>query len=181
MTTLDGIPLFKGEAMLLSWGDTSSRGKTVTFALHEDDCGTSHPFRDLGTGKHGQRFQIVAVPITDEGEPVSPGSSGRDAPGSGAQSATPTPLKAGGDPGESKRERTLPELVGWRCNSTDFQNWLLWNEQQFNGEDTADVVRRICGVKSRKQVLPGTEAATKWLALETRFLEDTGRLAERRR
>lgn len=67
---MDAIPLFKGEAMLLSWGDTSSRGKTVTFALHEDDCGQTHPFRDLGTGKHGQRFQIVAVPIDDDGEPL---------------------------------------------------------------------------------------------------------------
>lgn len=68
----DAIPLFQGEAMLLSWSDTSTRGKTVTFALHHDECGDVHPFRGLGTGKSGQRFALVAVPITDDGEPNPP-------------------------------------------------------------------------------------------------------------
>ncbi len=179
MTTLDGIPLFKGEAMLLSWGDTSSRGKTVTFALHEDDCGTSHPFRDLGTGKHGQRFQIVAVPIADEGEPVSPGTV-HAVHGVAAEGNPPLPSTV---PGESKRERTLPEKVGMRCADPAFQVWI---ERQTGRADIGEMeaaawVRKECVVESRKAILPGTEAAALWLALETRFLEDTRQMAERRR
>jgi hypothetical protein len=118
------IPLFKGEAMLLSWGDTSSRGKTVTFALHEDDCGESHPFRDLGTGKHGQRFALVAVPITDD-ERVSPGALDQAVP-IAASSDTPANPKSGGVPGETKggwyalKPSARAALL---CKEVMFQHW----------------------------------------------------------
>ncbi len=178
MTTLDGIPLFKGEAMLLSWGDTSSRGKTVTFALHEDDCGASHPFRDLGTGKHGQRFQIVAVPITDEGEPVSPGSGSA---GHGVPAVDQAP-RSTPEPGGAKRERTLPEKVGMRCCDKRFQEWLYSKGRVTGNEhDAAQWVRHECGVKSRKEILPGTEAGDRWWKLETQYLVETNQIAEERR
>lgn len=187
MTTLDGIPLFKGEAMLLSWGDTSSRGKTVTFALHEDDCGTSHPFRDLGTGRHGQRFQIVAVPITDDGNPIPPGATTGAAIGSAAADHPPPPERSAA-PGGAKRERTLPEKVGMRCNEWAFQDWAAkqsgfdkWAFGQSAELQVAAWVRYRCGVPSRKQILPGTSAEARWLALETSYLSETGQIAERRR
>jgi len=187
MTALDGIPLFKGEAMLLSWGDTSSRGKTVTFALHPDECGAVHPFRDLGTGKHGQRFQLVAVPITDDGEPLSPEASSTEPASDGVAadaSGAPPQKQPGAASGGAKRVKTLPEIVGMRCNDPAFQEWaknMAGRVGVFDAEDAAVFVRRQCRVDSRKEILPGTPAAAMWLALETDYLADTGQIAERRR
>lgn len=191
MTTLDGIPLFKGEAMLLSWGDTSSRGKTVTFALHEDDCGTSHPFRDLGTGRHGQRFQIVAVPITDEGEPIPPGATTGAAIGSAAADHPPPPERSAIAPGGAKRkfsELPLPQQVALRCQDERFQDWASrhpdFKHVAFGPtatDQTAAWVRHRCGNQSRALILPGTVAAQQWGEIETGYLQFTGQVAEERR
>lgn len=182
MTTLDGIPLFKGRVQLLRWLDSSSAGKTVTFALDIDSAPDSHPFKGLGTGKYGQEFMLVAVPITVGGEPIPPGATTEAAIWSAAADHPPPPERSAA-PGGAKRERTLPEKVGMRCNEGPFRVWI---ERQTGRDDIGELeaaawVRRECGVESRKHIIPGTEAAKKWLALETRFLEDTGQMAERRR
>ena len=181
MTTLDGIPLFKGKVQLLRWLDSSSAGKTVTFALDIDSAPDSHPFKGLGTGKYGQEFMLVAVPITDEGEPIPPGATTEAAIGSAAADHPPPPERSAA-PGGAKREKTLPEKVGMRCNDPAFAAWV--GETRTGSADAdvvADWVRFKCGVNSRKEILPGTLAAEKWLALETAFLESTGQMAERRR
>lgn len=85
-------------------------------------------------------------------------------------------------PGESKRERTLPEKVGMRCNDKRFQEWLYSKGRVTGDADGAAYwVRSECGVKSRSEILPGTEAAAAWLKLETQYLSETGQFAERRR
>lgn len=63
--------VYSGEGLLLNWGDTSSRGRTVTFELPQDD--ESHPFRDMAirSGKQaGQRLMLAVVQISDQEEPV---------------------------------------------------------------------------------------------------------------
>lgn len=110
---------------------------------------------------------------------VSPGSV-RAVHGVAAEGNPPPPSTV---PGESKRERTLPEKVGMRCADPAFQVWI---ERQTGRADIGEMeaaawVRKECVVESRKAILPGTEAAALWLALETRFLEDTRQMAERRR
>lgn len=63
--------VFAGEAILLNWGDTSSRGRTVTLKLPED--ADTHPFRDFAITegkKAGQRFQVVFVQVGDDELPV---------------------------------------------------------------------------------------------------------------
>lgn len=136
------IPLFQGEAMLLSWGDTSSRGKTVTFALHPDECGDAHPFRDLGTGKHGQRFKIVAVPIDDEDQPLSSGASNVEPAaeqGAVGDKRMPPPPRVA--PGETKG--------GWYAlkpsarasilvKDDDFQNWVSHQSPFSTGGPSVD-------------------------------------------
>lgn len=62
---------FEGEVMLLQWAESSTRGRTVTFLLNEDD--ESHPFREFSikSGKRaGQRFMAVLVEIDDQEQPV---------------------------------------------------------------------------------------------------------------
>lgn len=93
----------------------------------------------------------------------------------------PPPSERSAAPGGTKRERTLPEKVGMRCNDPVFAAWV--GETRTGSADAdavADWVRFKCGVNSRKEILPGTLAAEKWLALETAFLESAGQMAERR-
>jgi hypothetical protein len=57
--------------MLLSWAESSSRGRTVTFMLPEDE--ETHPFKDFSMkqGKRaGQRFMAVLVQIGDDEQVV---------------------------------------------------------------------------------------------------------------
>jgi len=114
-----------------------------------------------------------------------PGTNGSAATqASAAQEGTPTPSKPS-VPGGAKRERTLPEKVGMRCAEKRFQEWLVesgcavsWASE----EQAAFYVRSVCGVKSRKEIVPENVVAAKaWRDLETRFLEDTGQFPERRR
>lgn len=58
--------------MLLQWSETSTRGRTITLLLPEDEDG--HPFKDYSfkSGKRsGQRFMVVFVALTDDEQPES--------------------------------------------------------------------------------------------------------------
>ena len=70
---LHGTPTFQGEAMLLGWAENNRDGMTVRLALDASDE-NGHPFKGLGTGKHGQRFMVVCVPVDDDTpqEPAKP-------------------------------------------------------------------------------------------------------------
>lgn len=73
-------PFWSGETLLLGWGETSTRGRTVTLLLPEDD--EQHPFRDLAVkqGKRsGQRMMAVFVLLGDDEQPVEPRLSQRAA------------------------------------------------------------------------------------------------------
>ena len=61
-------PLYSGEAILLSWGESHRDGRVVRFKIEEDG---THPFKGLDTGvERGQRFMLVAVPIQNDGGPA---------------------------------------------------------------------------------------------------------------
>jgi hypothetical protein len=69
--TTEKLVCFNDEAMLLAWGDSSTRGRTVTFLLSDD--GDEHPFRHftIKSGKRaGQRFRMVLVQVDDDERPV---------------------------------------------------------------------------------------------------------------
>lgn len=69
--TTDAIIEYQGEVQLLSWSDTSTRGRTITLQLPPE--GDAHPFADSRV-KHGktagQRYAIVMVRIGDDERPV---------------------------------------------------------------------------------------------------------------
>lgn len=65
---------FTGDVQLLGWGDTSTRGRTITLQL--DGEGLSHPFRGVGIksgSAHGQMFKMVLVAIDENGQPIEIG------------------------------------------------------------------------------------------------------------
>lgn len=176
---MSAIPLFKGEAMLLSWSDSSARGKTVTFALHPAECPDSHPFRGLGTGKSGQRFALVAVPVTDEeGDAVERLVADETA-------ALPAPVEpAPASPVEKERRpfSSLPlsTQIALKCQDRAFQAWIMGIEgmEICDKEAAAGWVRAQCHVESRREITPGSEAATLWSKILTDFERDTNRMAE---
>jgi len=64
---------WQGEAMLLQWAESSTRGRTITLLLPEDE--DTHPFRDytFKSGKRtGQRFMCVFVALGDDDQPEAP-------------------------------------------------------------------------------------------------------------
>ena len=89
----------------------------------------------------------------------------------------PEPVK--GEPSErAKRkwhELSLPEQIGIRCNDPRFHQFLGGHMEP---DTAADIVRSRCGVASRRDIQPGTEAANRWQVLETDYLKATGQIAE---
>jgi len=111
----------------------------------------------------------------------SPEALDREAQGRAVNAGTPASQASVASGETVKRQRTLPELVGMRCNDGHFITWLLDCGYVEGPDDSpAIIVRRECGVASRSEILPGTEAAERWNKLETQYLMKTGRMAEPR-
>ena len=71
MNTDNPIIAFQGEVQLMGWGETNTRGRTITLQLGEE--GDGHPFSTAITRqgkKAGQRYAIVMVEIGDDEKPV---------------------------------------------------------------------------------------------------------------
>jgi hypothetical protein len=71
MNESDPIIAFQGEVQLLGWGETNTRGRTITLQL--DNSSEGHPFSTAVTKsgkKSGTRYQIVMVEIGDDERPV---------------------------------------------------------------------------------------------------------------
>lgn len=144
------VPLFSGEAMLLSWGDTSSRGKTVTFALDIDSAPDGHPFKGLGTGKYGQKFRLVAVPIDDSGEPVPPEAKATQ----GSVAKADPPSAASGGTKKTWYEQRPSQRAGILCNDPGFWQWIDDQADDFeivSPHDAATWLRVETGVSTRRE------------------------------
>jgi hypothetical protein len=57
-------------------------------------------------------------------------------------------------------ELTFSQQAGIRSEDVAFQLWLSPKSEP--GEDCADVIRRMCGVTSRSQIIKGTQAGDRW-------------------
>lgn len=101
--------------------------------------------------------------------------------GAGVSDGAPASEKSERATGETKKEYTLANRVGMTCNDPNFREWLYRAHGVGGDQGVADFVRGACGVESRKDILPGTVAATKWHALTLDYEQATGRMAEERR
>jgi hypothetical protein len=155
-------PIYKGEAMLLRWSDNSTNGRTVTFTIEDGpDATKEHPFKGLSTGKGGQRFAIVAVPL---GEAEHPNFE------------QPKAERAK----QSWDSMSRAQQAGILCNDDGFQSWLGVRPQAGADEIVADYVRARCGVDSRAKLNTDEKAAAKWDALVSKYRTATGQVAEQR-
>lgn len=68
---------------------------------------------------------------------------------------------------------TLAQRVAIKCQDADFRRFLAIGWDGVAVLDVASAaadVRDICGVSSRSEIVPGSEAARKWEALEAHYI-----------
>lgn len=70
---------------------------------------------------------------------------------------------------------TLAQRVAIKCQDADFRRFLLVtrgpsNAAEISTSAAAEYVREQCGVSSRSEIVPGSEAARKWEALEAEYI-----------
>lgn len=59
----------------------------------------------------------------------------------------------------------MPAQAGIRSEDLDFQIWISKLPAGREGENAADAIRIYCGVGSRSEILPGTQAGNRWIEL----------------
>lgn len=138
-------PTFQGEVQLRRWSESSTQGVQVTFALADSD--------ELGPLKikSGKRFACVLVEIGDDEKPV------QYPPGAVV-------------PADKSMTPTVGPLAYWlvmRCKEPEFWAWLNYegwpsNVDVTSSEMAGDVVKKILGVESRKDVDSDPEAETRF-------------------
>lgn len=134
----------------------------VRFTITSDDLNDSLKSSPLGT-----RYQIALVEVGDDELPVTGTTNISDLK---ADSSTCGDEDSDGgftqavNKSATKRKTTLPEYVGIFCNDEKFQKFIS-DIFKFGGggeEGAKSCVRSYCGVKSRKEILPGTPAQKIW-------------------
>ncbi len=154
----NGTPTFQGEVYLLGWSENNRDGMTVRLALDATDE-SGHPFKGLGTGKHGQRFMAVIVPVTDDPAPLWQGDGGHPETSSsgGVGSGSMEPEAQAPKFHEKRRS----QQAGALCADPRFQAFMGADNQA----DAAVLVRQHCGVESRADLDENERAACKWSLL----------------
>jgi len=120
----------------------SRDGDVISFALHPDED-TEH----LSLPKVGTRFGAVIVQLADDDRPV-----------------------------EKRKPHPLVQRAGILCNDPQFQAFILsgwpldWGATDGSFvERAAHVLRMVCGIQSRKELVANHEAAAAFEDLYDRF------------
>jgi hypothetical protein len=96
-----------------------------------------------------------AVPLGDQGKAAGEANTSA---GSDPAPAAPKPPRAP----RKWEDMPMPEQVGVRCQDQKFWRYLGVT----GGAESADKVRNMCVVQSRKKILPGTAAGQTWMNIE---------------
>jgi hypothetical protein len=183
------------KACFADWRPVKSRS-VLQLVLEVPVEQTEHILKTLGAPIPGTETWVgVALlsPEVSKVEPASikPGESpsrAAGAPGAPPQHGTGA---ASGD-AKPRREMSLPQRVGMLCNDSSFQEWAVdfaaRRGMSFGNppagplrrDAVASIVRTVCGVQSRSEIQPGTEAAKRWSAILDDFERATGRRTEER-
>lgn len=116
-------------------------GVVVSFVIHPQEVPDGLALASLGT-----RYMLALAEIGDDEKPVKP--------------------KAGGESKRSWDDLSYAEQAGIRCGEPAFQKFI----GEVHGEgDPAALVRRLCGVGSRRDIRPGTDAGEAWAEIESDY------------
>lgn len=128
----------------------------------------------------GQRFMLALVAIDSDEMPIHGGGSTEPPVDAGGEDAS-VPAQPAAPARKRWNELSRAQRAGMLCEGNVFCDWLRrqypkdW--EMFMG-DPSEVVRVVCSVASRAEFdSPGSAAAARWDALETRFMQETGRMA----
>jgi hypothetical protein len=126
-------------------------GVVISFVVHPDDMSAA-----LATAPLGSRYMVAFAEIGDDEKP---------------KAIAPPP-----DAKEPKRqfsELSLPQQCGIRCQDAQFQRFMVnaYSRAQldYTAENATELVRFVCGVKSRTELSANHEAANKWRKLESDY------------
>lgn len=124
------------EARKWSYRQTKE-GVVISFLLHPNELPDGLALAALGT-----RFMLAVCEIGDDEKPVN------------QKEKQP----------KSFKDMSFAQQAGMLCNDPSFQKFMK-ETTDFTHGDVPLMVRQFCGVESRKDILPGTSAATMWIAL----------------
>lgn len=136
----------------------------------------------------GQAQLVLEVPI-EQADAALKALGGVPLPGAerwvtvrphGAKAEPSPPAPSADAKGEKERRPflSLPrsQQAALACDSAQFRHWLRADGK----EDAAEWVRAACGVKSRSELDRDQRAAAIWDRAYTRYLTETGQIAEAR-
>lgn len=125
------------ELRKIAYRQSAKDGLVITFAVHPNDMPAGLAASPIGT-----RFMAALVEIGDDEKPVNQKEK------------------------QSKafKDMSFAQQAGMLCNDPSFKKFMK-ETTDFTHGDVPLMVRQFCGVESRKDILPGTSAATMWTAL----------------
>lgn len=148
----------------------STKGFYITLEI-SPDC----DWTELAAAPLGQAFGVAMIPYDIE--------TGKASPGADTPPLSPDAGERRDQSGKSRQpfhKMSRAQQAGILSNDTTFGLWLSKAYPNTDAEDTAEAVRRLCGVHSRADLSEDRVAGKKWDQLVTNFYEATGRLAEQR-
>lgn len=169
------------EAVMVAFSKVKE-GTKLVLVLHPSDVPDWLQLAPLG-----QRIACAMVPMKDETSEHGQGEPVTKPPGLSPDPSSEASAKEGAwaKGGKPWADHTATWQAAMRCKDVEFQIWVLGTQRYaaYPGQvadETIEWVRRECGVTSRSELLPGTDAEAKWRAIDARFIEESGRMAERR-
>ncbi len=155
------------EVLCTRWAKMADGGVSMGLRIHFDDAGA------VGDMKPNRRYAASFVEIGDDEQPVGVSHS--------------TPMDGGAEPrhaahapaSDTSRPSTrLVTQAAIACTDSMFRMFLEKTYCNFlpescginTEEHAADMVRYICKVKSRKEILVGTPAAVEWNKLYSKYI-----------
>ena len=134
-------------------------GVVVSFVVQPHDV--TDAFSRLVATPLGQRYMVAYSAIGDDEMPIEPEPEPDLGPKNDAVSAKPLTKER-----RKFDELPLPQQVALKCQDADFQNFI---SSTYMSDDAAVIVRDICGVQSRSEIVPHTDAAMAWRELMADF------------
>jgi hypothetical protein len=141
-------------------------GFAITFVLHPQD-----DHEELARAPIGSQWQIEATPLDDDGNPETDGAQPRKLP------AAASVREGGGTVAPAPRPFNLANHIGMLCAADRFHVFLERNYEDrwkfLNGgtptQKAAEIVRSLCGVKSRAEIESNPDALNKWQQVWIRY------------
>jgi len=136
--------------------------KVVQIVLEVSVEQADQAYRVLGgMPNSGEETWVGVARLEDGNAEVAPASPGGTARAKGAVDVVTTAPKR------------LIQQVAMACKQPKFQTWVkecLDPNHEGGLVRTEVLIREYCGVKSRSEILPGTEAARRWDRLYSRYV-----------